>query len=125
MLTSRIVYALAAFALFAVEVCIALYAHDAIIRPYVGDVLAIAFVYCLLRATTPLRMRGAIAVTLAIATVIEIAQALDLLGAVGLGGNRIARIVLGGAFDPMDFAAYGAGALLVAIVETTARRYIR
>ena len=116
-MNTRIAYALAALAFFAVEVCIALFVNDAIIRPYVGDVLAIAFVYCLLRAATPLKTRSAIIVTLLIATAIEVAQAMNLLDAIGMRGNRIVRTVLGGAFDPMDFAAYGAGALLVAVVE--------
>lgn len=110
-------YALAALAIFAVEVCIALFVTDAIVRPYIGDVLAIALVYCILRAITPLKTRSAIIVALLIATAIEVAQALNLLDAIGMRHNRVVRTVLGGAFDPMDFVAYGAGALLVAVVE--------
>lgn len=101
---------------------IALFVRDVFIRPYIGDVLAVAFVYTVLRAITPLAMIPAIATALTIALAIEIAQALDLLGALGLRDNQLARIVLGGAFDWLDLAAYISGAILVAGVELLMRR---
>lgn len=67
-------------------------------------------------------MVPAIAITLAIALVIELAQALNFLGATGLADNQLARIVLGGAFDWLDLAAYAAGAVLVAAVELVRKR---
>ena len=118
----RRTYALAALILFAVEVVIALFVRDAFIRPYIGDVLAVALVYTALRAITPLAMPAAIAVTLTIALAIEIAQALNLLGAIGLQDNQLARIVLGGAFDWFDLAAYISGAILVVGLELLMRR---
>jgi hypothetical protein len=48
-MTFRPAYALAALIIFAIEVCIALFVHDGFIRPYVGDVLAVALVYAALR----------------------------------------------------------------------------
>jgi len=125
-MSGRAVYAVAAIALFAIEVLIALFVHDDFIRPYVGDVLAIAFVYTALRALTPLGFVPALALTVAIALAIEISQALGLLGALGLADNRIARTVLGGVFDWHDLVAYAAGGAIVAAVETlTARRAVR
>lgn len=118
----RVVYFVATLVLFGVEVLIALFVRDAFVRPYVGDVLAVALVYAALRAITPLAMIPAIAVTLTIALVIEIAQALDLLGALGLQDNKLARIVMGGAFDWFDFAAYISGAILVVGLELLMRR---
>ncbi len=96
--------------------------HDNFVRPYVGDVLAIVFVYIALRAIAPLGLTSAITVTLAIALAIEIAQALDLRAALGLANNELARTVLGGAFDWLDLAAYAAGALLVVVAERVLRR---
>ena len=40
---------------------IALFVRDAFIRPYIGDVLAVALVYTALRAIVPLTMIPAIA----------------------------------------------------------------
>lgn len=119
---TRSIYLLAAVILFAVEVAIALFVRDAFIRPYVGDVLAVALVYTVLRAITPLTMIPAIAVALTIALAIEIAQGLNLLVALGLHDNQLARIVLGGAFDWFDLEAYISGAILVAGAEWLMRR---
>jgi Protein of unknown function (DUF2809) len=121
--SQRGVYLIAAILIFAIEVLIALFVRDDFVRPYLGDVLAIGFVYAALRALTPLSFPQALAVTLAIALVIELAQAFGLLGALGLADNELARIVLGGVFDWHDLAAYAAGGAIIAALETlTARR---
>lgn len=91
--------------------------RDAFVRPYLGDVLAVALVYCGLRAVTPLGVGAALATTLAFAFAIEIAQAFGLLATLGLAGNAIARVVLGGTFDWADLAAYAAGAAIIAVIE--------
>ena len=110
-------YALAALVLFVVEVLIALFVRDAFVRPYLGDVLAVMLVYAVLRAATPLGTVSALCAALGIALVIEVAQALNLLGALGLADNELARVVLGGAFDMLDMAAYCAGGAAVLAVE--------
>ncbi|MBX3428607.1 MAG: DUF2809 domain-containing protein [Hyphomonadaceae bacterium] len=117
MSSSRRVYLIAAITLFAIEVLIALFVRDNFIRPYIGDVLAVALVYTALRAATPLKLIPALATTLAIAFAIEIAQALNFLDAIGLRDNTIARTILGGVFDWFDLIAYGAGAILIAAIE--------
>jgi len=117
----RGVYLVAAIVLFAIEVFIALFVRDDFIRPYVGDVLAIGLVYAALRALTPLSFPQALVVTLAIALVIELAQALGLLGALGLADNELVRIVLGGMFDWHDLAAYAAGGVIIAAIEHSRR----
>lgn len=110
-------YLAVAIVLFAIEVLIALFVRDNFVRPYVGDVLAVALVYAGLRAVTPLGVNAALAVTLGIAFAIEAAQALELLAALGLGDNAVARVVLGGTFDWADLAAYTAGAVIIALIE--------
>ena len=116
--TFRPAYAVVAIILFAIEVFIALNVRDGFIRPYVGDVLAVMLVYCALRAAAPLRMVPAIAVTLAFALAIELAQLLNLLDVLALRGNTIAETVLGGAFDLLDLVAYMSGALIVLAAES-------
>jgi hypothetical protein len=110
-------YALAAIALFAVEVAIALFVHDRLIRPHIGDSLAVILLYLALRAITPLRVLPAAALALAIAFVIEFGQLFGLIGELGLRDNIAARFLLGAGFDPIDFIAYAAGALCVLAVE--------
>lgn len=110
-------YALATLALFAIEICIALFVRDAFVRPYGGDVLAVALVYCGLRAVTRLGVGAAVAIAFGIAVLVELGQLAGLLDMLGLRGNTVARVVLGGSFEWQDFVAYGAGALGVLIVE--------
>lgn len=114
---SRAAYLIAAIVVFGIEVAIALFVRDSFVRPYIGDVLAIVLVYTALRALTPLRLGSALATTLAIAVLIEVAQAAKLLSALGLGENRLARIVFGGSFDWLDLLAYAAGGIMIVAVE--------
>ncbi len=110
-------YAGLALGLFAIEVVIALFVRDAIVRPYVGDALAVALVYCALRAMTPLSLWPALALSLGLACLIEFGQYLHLLDQLGLGGNAIARTILGYGFEPADFLAYAAGGAGVLVAE--------
>jgi hypothetical protein len=98
-------------------VLIALFVRDTLVRPYLGDTLAVALVYCGLRAVLPLRPGPAAVLAFAVAAAIEFGQYVDVLDMLGLRSNPIARVVLGTGFDPRDFIAYLAGALLAFGVE--------
>jgi len=114
-------YALAAAALFVVEVVIALFVRDRFVRPYLGDTLAVVLVYLVLRAATPLGVYAAALAALAIGFAVEIAQWFDLIGRFGLGGSRVAQTLLGTSFAVEDLIAYSAGAGLVLAVEVILR----
>jgi len=118
----RIAYALAAVTVFIIEILIALFVHDALIRPYIGDSLAVILAYLSLRAITPLRVGPAVLTALAIAFAIEFGQMFHLIDALGLRGNRIAGFILGGYFDVKDLAAYVAGAVAALLVETSRKQ---
>lgn len=110
-------YAWAVVALLVIEIVIALFVHDRFIRPYVGDTLAVILVYCFFRAVTAWRPLPCALAAMAVATVIEFGQLVGVLHWIGLGENRIARIVLGSGFEAMDFVAYAAGAVIAVVVE--------
>ena len=110
-------YALATLALFLIEVAIALWVRDRWIRPIGGDVLAVMLVYCSLRAVTLLRVGPAAVLAVAIGFVVEAGQAFGLVDRLGLGGNVIARTVLGHAFAWEDLVAYVAGGLIMVAIE--------
>jgi len=110
-------YAIATFALLLIEITIALFVRDAIVRPYVGDALAVVLVYAALRTVSRVGVLTATLSAIAIAAVIEFGQYFRLLDHIGLSGNRWARIILGTGFDPRDFLAYAAGAALILLVE--------
>lgn len=110
-------YAALTLALLLVEIAIALFVRDAIVRPYVGDALAVVLVYAGLRTTTRLRVVAATLLALLTAIVIEFGQYFRLLDQLGLAGNRWARTILGSGFDPQDFIAYASGAVIVLLIE--------
>ena len=84
-------YLLAFVLLLVVEVCIALFVHDAFVRPYVGDVLVTALLCCLCRAICP-RFAPALPVFL-LAAAVEGLQWLGLTEILGLQGTALGIIM--------------------------------
>jgi Protein of unknown function (DUF2809) len=103
--------------LFLTELCIAIFFDDRIIRPLVGDVLAIALVYCFIKAFWRVRPGCAIAAAFAFACALEGLQYLRLVDRLGLRAYPPLAIAIGTTFDWRDIAAYALGAGLVLLVE--------
>jgi len=99
--------------LLCVEVFIAAFLHDRIVRPYVGDLLAVVFLYCLVRSVVTTPVRPTVAAVLLVAYGIEVLQYLHLLTYVGLAHSRLAAVVLGNHFEWVDMLAYTLGAGLI------------
>jgi hypothetical protein len=100
-------------AILLAEIAIALFVHDGIIRPYIGDFLAVILVYCFLRsflnqAVLPLAM-----VALLVAYLLEAAQYFQVLNRLGLQHFRAAHVILGTAFSWIDMVTYTAGFLAI------------
>jgi len=121
-MTFRSSYALATIAVLGIEIAIARFVHDAFVRPYLGDSLAVVAVYLALRAVTQLRMMPAVTIAFAFACAIEVGQFFDLVDLLGVGTNRVARIVLGTSFSLTDFVAYAGGAVCVLAIEMVCGR---
>ena len=114
-------YALAATAIFLVEVCIALFVRDSFIRPVFGDVLAVMLVYCGWLAVFDTRLTTAALVAFAVGVIVETLQFLEVIKLLGLEQNRIATIVLGTTFSWGDIVAYAAGAIAALAIDWTVR----
>ncbi len=102
--------------LFAVEVFIALYVHDKIIRPYIGDVLAIILMYAFIRIFTN-KIKFLPLYLFFFALMVEISQYFNVLSIVGLEHNRTASIILGSSFDISDIGCYLCGSIILVIYE--------
>jgi hypothetical protein len=97
---------------FVMEILIALFLHDRIIRPYIGDVLAVVWVYLLVKSFTNL-MPVTVAITsFAFACLVEYAQYIHLVKILGIQNNKLLCTVLGTGFEWLDIGAYFCGALL-------------
>lgn len=113
MSTSQKHWLYGAICLFCVEVFIAAFLHDRLVRPYVGDLLAVVFLYCLAKSVAPLPAGPTVLGVLAVAYALEALQYVHLLQHLGLAHSRIAAIVLGNHFEWIDMLAYTLGAFLI------------
>ncbi len=109
-----------AFLLFFVEVGIAVYVTYYWIRSFVGDILAVWFVYCGLRFLFGWSIRNSIICALCIAFGLEFLQLLklDILKDLPL----VLKIAMGSQFDYWDLVAYSIGGLSIVLIETIMKR---
>lgn len=113
----KINYFLVTILIFGIEILIALFAHDRMIRPYIGDLLVVILLYCFVKsfADTPV-FATAISVLL-FSYMVEILQYFKIINILGLQDCAIARIVMGTSFEWIDLIAYTAGIALVFLAE--------
>ncbi len=110
-------YAILTLLLFVIEVSIALFFRDRIVRPYIGDLLVVILLYCALKSVINAPVWVAIVVVLCFAYTIETLQYLHIVNIIGLQKSRVAMIVIGNSFSWEDIAMYTLGVLLVVIAE--------
>jgi uncharacterized membrane protein len=103
--------------LFVIEVLIASFVHDKIVRPYIGDVLVVILIYCFVKSFLNIKVLTAALLVLLFSFSIETLQYFNLVEKLGLEHNKIARIVIGSSFGWVDFVAYSLGVLIVLAVE--------
>lgn len=109
---------LAAFILiFLIEAAIALWVHDRMIRPYIGDALVVVLVYCFVRIFLPDGIRYLPLYVFLFAAFVEVMQYFRLVELLGLERCRAARIILGSVFDWKDILCYGLGCLILYWLE--------
>jgi hypothetical protein len=103
--------------IFNVEVLIALYVHDQIIRPYFGDLLVVILIYCFIKSFLRTKVFPTAIFVLLFAFAVEMLQYLNIVEVLGLQNNRLARTVIGTSFEWIDILAYISGILIVVLVE--------
>ena len=113
----RLFYILCTIVLFTIELLIALFVHDKIVRPYIGDILVTMLVYCFIRMIIPEGVRLLPLYVFIFACVVELLQYLHFIEIVGLSGNLIARTVIGTSFSWIDIICYGIGCLLCLVIN--------
>ena len=104
------------YLLLAIEISIALFVHDGIIRPFVGDMLVIWLMVYFFRSFVHIKKQAWFIIGVWLfACLVEVAQYFHVLQRLNLQGNRLLFIVFGTTFDWLDIGAYtlGAGFLLL------------
>ena len=105
----RILYAIIFITLLCVELCIALFVHDAFVRPYIGDVLVTVLLCCLCRIAVPKGVPALPAYVFLFAALVEAAQYIDVVKLLGWEDNAILSTLIGRTFSWVDILCYGVG----------------
>ena len=106
-----------ALLLFSIEVVIALFINDNVVRPYLGDVLVVILIYCFLKSFVKLPVQLAAIAVLLFSFTIEFLQYLHIIEKLGLENSKIARTIIGTSFSWMDLLAYCTGIGIVIGIE--------
>lgn len=117
MKNKRFAYSAIFLLLLAVEVCIALFVNDSLVRPYVGDMLVTLLLCCLCRVIVPCKVRLLPLYVFIFAACVEIGQYFDLVALLGLADNKIISIALGRTFSWMDLVCYAVGCVAAFLVD--------
>ena len=109
----RILYALTTIILLVIEVLIALFVHDSIIRPYVGDVLVVVVIYTFVRIFVPERVVFLPLYIFVFSVGVELLQLVNIVDKLGLSDNRFFSVLIGTVFDIKDVICYAVGCLIL------------
>lgn len=111
-----------AILLFIVEILIALYVHDTIIRPYIGDVLVVILIYCVIKSFFKLPVFPVAVFVLLFSFSIEFLQYLQIVEKLGLQNSTIAKTVIGTSFAWIDILCYIGGFCIILIAEKSFKK---
>ena len=103
--------------IFVVEVFIAIFIHDGIIRPYVGDFLVVILIYCFIKSFFNFGVLPTAIFVLLFSYTIESLQYFKVVEKLGLKNYKIVRIIMGTSFEWSDILVYTLGIATVLIIE--------
>lgn len=107
--------------LFTIEVLIALYVHDQIVRPYIGDVLVVILIYCFIISFLNTKVLPTAIFVLFFAFGLETLQYINIVEKLKLQNSTVARTAIGTSFEWLDILCYVMGVFIVLIIEKMRR----
>ncbi len=111
-------YFIIAVPIFFAEIIIALFIHDKIIRPYIGDFLVVILIYYFIKSFLNISVWPLAISVLLFSYAVETSQYFNMVAKLGLQHSKLARIIMGTSFEWIDIIAYTAGIALVVFIET-------
>lgn len=109
-------YIFAFLILLAIEILIALFVHDKFVRPYIGDVLVIILLYCLIRSF--FRKISFLPYYLFLfGVIVEFAQYFKIVYLLNMQNNKILSTIIGSSFDIRDICCYLIAMVILIIWE--------
>ena len=103
--------------LLSLLIYIAMFVNDQFVRPFLGDVLVVGWLYLLVRSFITTKYTTVAHCVLLFSCVIEIAQFFNLVTVLGLEHIKAARIIIGSTFDWLDIIAYIIGWASILLIE--------
>jgi Protein of unknown function (DUF2809) len=116
-------YFYGAILLFLIEVSIAVFFDDSLIRPFVGDVLVVILIYCVIRAFWQIRVLPLALSIFGFACLVEGLQYFQFVDVLGLRPYKLLVVILGTSFDWKDILAYALGTAIVLGCENRRRQH--
>ena len=95
----------------------ALFAHDRIIRPCIGDLLVLILLYCFVQSFLNTPVFATAIPVLLFCYMVEILQYFKIINILGLQNSLPASVVLGTSFEWIGLVAYTVGIEIVFIAE--------
>lgn len=118
----RIIYAILTVVLLITEVVIALFVHDRIIRPYIGDVLVTLLLCALIRIFITDKIRLLAVYVFIFSFFVEVGQYFNYVKLLGLSDIKFLSILMGTSFSWIDIICYAVGCLIFFVIEMTLKR---
>lgn len=112
----RCVFVCMFLVLLGIEICIALFVHDNLVRPYIGDVLAVGVVYCMVKILFVKRTPWLPLYVFLFSAMVELLPFIEWVRTIG-ESNRILGIIIGSVFDWKDIVCYAVGCLIIAVIS--------
>ena len=117
MIRFHLTYFLITLVLFGVEIFIGVCLHDAVIRPYGGDLLAVVLMYCGVRSFWALPVVPLSLSILVFSYLVETGQYFHLADRLGFTRPSLMRTLIGTYFTWVDILSYTLGIGLVLASE--------
>ena len=110
-------YLLVTICLLFIEIAIALFVKDKIIRPYIGDLLVVILIYAFVKIWISNREILVAICVFVFACFIELLQYFHIVEVLGLGDNKVATVIIGSKFNTLDIVMYLMGTIAVIVTE--------
>jgi hypothetical protein len=110
-------YIVAFSILLIIEIMIAIFVNDDIIRPYIGDVLVIILMYTFIRGIIEKSIKHLPLYLLVFAASVELSQYYHLVNLLHLQNNKVLSTIIGNSFDAKDILCYLIGAVALVVWE--------
>ena len=114
---SKLIYAGLFFAVFILEVLIALFVNDSFIRPFGGDILVTILLCLFFRAFFPVKTKLLPVYVFLFAVAVEICQYFDIVKRLGFENNVLISTLVGRSYSFVDIICYSTGCIIFFITE--------